>query len=388
MGIDGSKGGAILFALAAAALASAGAPAQIAVSANDNKAVMNDGVVSIPANVAADTVTLINLGVSPPKVIAEIAAPSSVVGPPSSVAVASDESIAIVTAAIKIDPADAKKTVPDNRVSVIDLKASPPAVVQTVIAGMGAAGVAINRAGTLVLVANRAEGSVSVFSVAAKRLTPVGKIQLGAANSGPSAVSFTPDGKSALVTRDGDHKISVLSIDGSKVEHAKRDMNAGLRPYPLGITSDGRYAAIGNIGLGDGDADTMSLIDLQLKPPRVVETVTVGQTPEGLAVAPDGIHVAVTVMNGSNKPKASPYHAEKGLLRVFRIVQGRFQHVADASVGRWCQGAAWSANGQTLLVQCMVEREILAFAFNGKELKAAASIKVNGGPAGIHVANQ
>jgi len=388
MGIDGSKGGAILFALAAVALASAGAPAQIAVSANDNKAVLNDGVVSIPASVAADTVTLINLGVSPPKVIAEIAAPSSVVGPPSSVAVASDESIAIVTAAIKIDPADAKKTVPDNRVSVIDLKASPPAVVQTVIAGMGAAGVAINRAGTLVLVANRAEGSVSVFSVAAKRLTPVGKIQLGAANSGPSAVGFTPDGKSALVTRDGDHKISVLSIDGNKVEHAKRDMNAGLRPYPLGITSDGRYAAIGNIGLGDGDADTMSLIDLQLKPPRVVETVTVGQTPEGLAVAPDGIHVAVTVMNGSNKPKASPYHAEKGLVRVFRIVQGRFQHVADASVGRWCQGAAWSANGQTLLVQCMVEREILAFAFNGKELKAAASIKVNGGPAGIHVANQ
>jgi hypothetical protein len=36
----------------------------------------------------------------------------------------------------------------------------------------------------------------------------------------------------------------------------------------------------------------------------------------------------------------------------------------------------------------MSERELLVFGFDGKELKPSGSIKVNGGPAGIHVANQ
>src|SRR5262249_28740761 len=97
--------------------------------------------------------------------------------------------------------------------------------------GAGAAGVSINRAGTLALVANRSEGTVSVFSIAGHALTPVGKVNLGDDKSGPSHVAITPDGKTALVTRDGDNKISVLSIDGNKVEHTKRDISAGPPPY-------------------------------------------------------------------------------------------------------------------------------------------------------------
>src|SRR6202008_2858440 len=98
-------------------------------------------------------------GASPPKVLAEIKAPTSVVGPPQSVAISKDESFALVTAATKLDPSDPKKTVADNKLSVIDLKAKPPAVIATLEAGAGAAGVAINRAGTLALVANRTEGT-------------------------------------------------------------------------------------------------------------------------------------------------------------------------------------------------------------------------------------
>ena len=57
------------------------------------------------------------------------------VGVPQSVAVSKDESFAIVTSAMKVDPADPKKTAPDDRISVIDLKANPPAVTQTLQAG-------------------------------------------------------------------------------------------------------------------------------------------------------------------------------------------------------------------------------------------------------------
>jgi len=78
-------------AIAAFPLFSLNAAAQIAVSSNDGKVVLNNGTVSVPANPADDTVTIIDLGVSPPKVIAEIEAPSSVTGPPQNVAVAPDE---------------------------------------------------------------------------------------------------------------------------------------------------------------------------------------------------------------------------------------------------------------------------------------------------------
>jgi DNA-binding beta-propeller fold protein YncE len=377
-----------VLALLALPILSSGALAQLAVSANDNKAVLVDGVNTVPQNPAPDTVTIIDLSTSPPKIIGEVQAPTSVVGPPSSVAVAADESIALVTAATKIDPADPKKVVPDNKVSVIDLKASPPAVAGTAEAGAGAAGIAINRDGNLVLVANRSEGTVSVFTLSGKTLTTVGKIELGDAKSGPSAVAFSPDGKTALVTRDGDHKISVLSVDGSKVEYTKRDVNAGLRPYPLDISSRGDVAVISNIGIGTGDADTASLIDLQAKPPRVVDTVTVGQTPEGLKLSPDGRYAAVTVMNGSNKPKSSPFFNDNGLVVVLAIDGKKLSKVAEGKVGHWCQGAAWSKDSKTLLVQCMVEKEIQVLSFDGKELKSAGALKVSGGPAGIGTAER
>ena len=95
-----------------------------------------DGANVVPDKPAADTVSIIDLGVSPPKVIGEVKAPASVVGPPQSVAVSRDESFALVTGAFKVDPADPKKAVPDNKLSVIDLKAKPPAVIATLEAGL------------------------------------------------------------------------------------------------------------------------------------------------------------------------------------------------------------------------------------------------------------
>ena len=85
--------------LAALMSAAGGASAQLALSANDGKAVLVDGVNTVPASPAADSVTIIDLNSTPPKVVGEIAVPTSVVGPPSSVAIARDETFALVTAA-------------------------------------------------------------------------------------------------------------------------------------------------------------------------------------------------------------------------------------------------------------------------------------------------
>src|SRR5262245_11669445 len=67
------------------------ATAQIAVSANDNKITLVNGLNVVPDNPGPDTVMVLDIGVSPPKVLGEVNAPNSVVGVPQSVAVSSDE---------------------------------------------------------------------------------------------------------------------------------------------------------------------------------------------------------------------------------------------------------------------------------------------------------
>jgi len=81
------------------------ADAQIAVSANDNKVVNVNGTVKVVPNPPSDTVSVIDLKASPPRVIAEVQAPVSVVGPPLSVALTPDESLALVTASARSTPA-------------------------------------------------------------------------------------------------------------------------------------------------------------------------------------------------------------------------------------------------------------------------------------------
>ena len=49
---------------------------------------------------------------------------------------------------------------------------------------------------------------------------------------------------------------------------------------------------------------------------------------------------------------------------------------------------AWSRDNKSLLVQCMVEKELQVFGFDGKELKMTGAVKVNGGPAGIRTAER
>lgn len=365
------------------------AHAQLLLSTNDNKVELVNGAATVVKSPRPDTLTVIDTKSWPPKVVAELDVPGSVVGPPFSVAVAPDESIALVTANEKLDPSDATKRIANNTMSVVDLTATPPRIVATLETGRAPAGVSINRAGTLALVANRGEGTVSVYTIQGKTVTPAGKVTIADDKSGTSHVAIAPDGKLALVTRDGDDRISVLSIDGTKVEYTKRDISAGLRPYGIDIASSGVFAAVANIGRGGGDADTVSIIDLKAKPPRVASTLTVGQTPEGIKVSPDGSLVAAVVMNGSNKPKDSPFFNDSGKLVLLRVTGTDLSRASEAPIGHWSQGAAFSPDGKHVFVGNMVEKDIQVLALDGTILKdTGLRIGVKGGPAAIRFADK
>jgi DNA-binding beta-propeller fold protein YncE len=381
-----SKAALALITTSFIALTGSACYAELAVSANDGKMVMENGVATVRKEPLPDTVSIIELSGASPRIVAELPAPASVVGPPSSVAIAPDESFALVTGAMKVDPADPTKAIADDKLTVIDLKSSPPKILATLQAGAGAAGVSINRAATLALVANRSEGTVSVFTISGNTLTPAGKIALGDAKSGPSHPMFSRDGTTALVSRDGDNRIAVLSVDGAKVEYTKRDLFSGMRPYQIDSTGNGDVALLGNVGMSSGDTDSISVIDMRAKPIRVVTTISVGQTVEGRKMSPDGAYVAVNVINGSTKPKGSPFFNDYGLLKIYRIAGTELTPVTEAKVGHWCQGVAWSKDSKTVLVQCMVENEIATFAFDGKALTKTAPIAMKVSPAGIRTA--
>lgn len=122
-------------ALAALVLTGAAATAQIAVSANDGEIVQVDGRQVVPPDPEPDTATIIDLSRTPPRVLGEVEVRTSVVGSPESVAIAGDRSFALITVATKIDPVDPTKYVPDNTLSVVDLKSTKPGVMQASMPG-------------------------------------------------------------------------------------------------------------------------------------------------------------------------------------------------------------------------------------------------------------
>lgn len=363
------------------------ASAQIAVVALDGKQVLVDGVQTVPERPAPDAVMVLDLSQGFPRIIGLVAAPTSVIGPPGSVAVSPDETFALVTSSRRIDPTDPTVLIPDDRLSVIDLTGKAPRVSATLHAGAGPSGVSISPAGDLALVTNRAEGTVSIFRIQDGVLHDAGKVVIGPASVSPAHVIFFDGGRRALVSRDGDHRISILTITDTEVRLEPQTMAPGLRPYQIDTAGPRDFAVSANIGGGGRDEDTLSLIDLRPAIPRVVDVVAAGLTPEGVKMSPDGRYVAATINNGSNASTMSPRYHRDGIVQVWRIEnEGRLVRVAHAPGGAWGQGLAWSSDGKTLLAQSAADDRIDIYAFDGEHLSPEGQIPMPAGPAGIRTA--
>lgn len=333
-------------------------------SVQDGRAALNNGAPAV--NSAPDSLAVVELSGGRLVLKSSLALPTSLVGPPSSIAVSPDGSFALVSSATKRDPKDPGKVIGNDEVSVVALDGPAPSVVATLRTDEGASGISINRAGTLALVANRAAGTVSVLSIAIRQVKVIDKLVLPK-TSGPSHAQFTPDGRMALVSRDGDHRISVLRVEGDKVTLDRRDLSAGIRPYGLDIAADGAYAVVTNVGVGNGDRDTLSLIDLRADPPRVVDTVTVGQTPEAAFFWPDGRHLGVSVIDGSNKPAGSPFLGTASYQQ-YEVVDGRLVYRTRVTGGAWLQGSAFTADGRHAIVQDAMNRQLRLYRYDGGQL--------------------
>ena len=321
----------------------------------------------------------------PPRIIATLDAPASAIGPPTSVAVAADESFAVVSASTRIDPGAPQGWSPDNSVTVIDLTAHPPVVSQQLHAGNGAGGMRLSPDGKLLLMSNRFDGTVSVFAVADRKLTLAGTVMIDPGCQ-PAGIGFAGDGKTALVSCRLLNKVAVLNVDGTTVTVDPRPITTGVGPHTIMVNPAGTMAAVSNVGRGDGDMDTVSLIELTEKPYRTVQTTSVGHGPEGLRWSPDGRFLANDTQEGTTKPQGNPFRHEQGRLAIYAVEGTQMRLVAEAPIGHWSHGIVFSRIGRTILVQNMTERTIQVFGWDGAKLTPGEDLHMGAGPAAINVA--
>jgi DNA-binding beta-propeller fold protein YncE len=348
-----------------------------------------------------DTVSIIDIA-DPlkPKIVANLPLMNTITGPPVNLAITPDRRLALVANSLDwVKDGDGWKGVPDNKIYVIDLTASPPTQIATVEAGKQASGMAINRAGTLALVANRADDSISVLAIEGKTVKSVGTVAVATQPTSaipspppawPVAVAITPDGKRALVAKSGANRVGLLEIDGQKVSYAQvdgknYDMATGLNPLNVQITPDGKLAIVNNIGGGqDGQVDTVAVVDMEANPPRVIDQVVVGDGPEGLAISPAGGYAASLLLNGTGgTPKTAFYRHDKSYVALLKIDGKTVRKVAQADVGGLAEGIGFSPDGRYLYVGNFVDGDVDIMRVDADALTKVASFALPGHPASM-----
>jgi DNA-binding beta-propeller fold protein YncE len=316
-----------------------------------------------------------------PKIVANLPLKNSVVGPPVNLDIDPIGSVALVADSINvIKEGDALKQVPDNKIYVIDLKANPPKLTNTLEGGKQASGLSINPAGTLALVANRGDKSVSVLSIHGTDVKIVDTIEMG---DEVSQAVFTPDGKHALVTKNAANKVALLDVDGDKVTYAKHDILTGLYPYNIIISPDGAIALTadnGNNGTSDGNVDTVSVIDLTA-PVHVIDHVTVPDSPEGLAFSPKGSLAVSADALGSNHSKQDWYYHPHGVVSVLKVDGKNVTKVDDIEVGALPEAAAFTPDGRYLYVGNYIDQDFSILQVDGTKITDTGKrFKVPGHP--------
>jgi DNA-binding beta-propeller fold protein YncE len=378
--------------LAAAMGFTAVAQAQYLIIGNDEKVNFVDGkqVLSPPGK---DTVTIVDISDrAKPRIVASLPLENSIVGPPTNLAITPDNKLALVASSMDVvKDGDNLKSVPDNKLYVIDLTTSPPAVIATPQTGKQPSGLAINRAGNLAIVANRADNSVSVLSISGKTVSIVGTVPVAAPDAPaqqPSGVAITPDGKRALVIKATANKVALLDINGTAVTYKGYDMITGVFPYNVQITADGKLGIVNNngaTGSADGQVDTVAVIDMTLDPPRVVDQVVVGDAPEGLAVSPtSGYAVTVPTNGAGNVPKTAFFHHDHALAVLLKVDGKTVRKVGQTELGTLTEGVAFSPDGRYVYLANWGEQNLVTYRLDRDKLVAVGTpLKLPGHPASM-----
>lgn len=346
-----------------------------------------------------DRVMIYNIAETPdaPKLVADVPVSNSVFGPPTNLGFTPDASLAIVASSVSwVKNGEVWESVPDTRLNLIDMRGPKPELFGTLEVGKQPSGIAISRDGKWMGVANRNGRSVSLISISAGASPPHPTDSLTVAHHDTveiegeaAAVAITPDSKRMLVTKFGEHAVAVLDIEEGKLKYdPKNDLTVGRWPYNVQITPAGDMALVANNGMNglpDGHVDTVSVVDMQADPPRVVDHVVVGDGPEGLAISPDGKLALVPILQGSAPWfEETWFHNDNGKVVVLSIDGLNVKKVGEVPVGRFPEGVGFSQDGKWAYVGDLLDDRVTILKIDGQTVTdSGRSIKLPGHPASL-----
>lgn len=373
---------AAVIALAIAAISPARAAPFMIVGNDEKPGTDAQGKPAVNAT-GNDTVLIVDVAEpEAPKIVATLQLENSIVGPPTNLAISPKGNLALIADSMTVAEVDgARKLVPTDKVFVIDLTSTPPKLLQTLTLGKQPSGLSFSPAGDMVLVCNRADGSISVLRIDGMQVRPTGTVAISA---GVSHVVFTPDGKHALALKSPDNRIAMLDVDDDKVTYNKLDLPTYPFPYNVVVTPDSKLAITadnGNLGSSDGSLDAVSVVDLEGAHPHVIAHVTVEDAPEGLAISPDGKLVAVANVNGSNMKQAW-FHHPNGSVSVLRIDGKTVTPLKTVEVGAFPEAIVFTPDGRYIYVGNFADQDFSILRVDGSDVtNTGKRFKVPGHPA-------
>ncbi|MFM2352664.1 MAG: hypothetical protein RLZZ608_70 [Actinomycetota bacterium] len=174
-----------------------------------------------------------------------------------------------------------------NTVSVISTATNT--VTATIPVGDSPSGIAITPDGTTAYIPNAFSNTVSVVTTATNTVTAT--IPVGEA---PTDIAITPDGTTAYVTNAFSGTISIIATASNTVIVA---ISVGEGPGGVAITPDGATAYVlkyfRRTESGTYENDSMVTV-VSVATMSVTDTFSVGDSPNGVAITPDGTTAYVT----------------------------------------------------------------------------------------------
>jgi DNA-binding beta-propeller fold protein YncE len=319
-----------------------------------------------------------------PKIRASLPLANSLLGPPTNLQITPDGKLGLVAnSVVHVQDGNTWKSVPDDKLYVIDLTANPPKLIDTVTVGRQPSGLSISRKGDLALIANRDGKSVSVVSMQGSTVKAVGEVPV---EQQAAAVVVAPDGKRAFFCLNLVNKIGVLTIDGQKVTYDKSmDIPSAFNPYNIDITPDGKYVIASNTGAQKNNVDAEVIIEATGPHPHVVDLMSPGSGPEGFAIAPDGKTAATPLLLGTAAKDTDWFKTKGGELVLMSIgTGGKLTVIARAALGGLPEGIAYSPNSDYLYVGNFIDKDLQVFHIAGGNLtEVGPRLKLPGQPASM-----
>jgi DNA-binding beta-propeller fold protein YncE len=147
----------------------------------------------------------------------------------------------------------------------------------------------------------------------------------------------------------------------------------------LALTADN-----GNAGAADGHVDTVSVIDIEATPPRVIDKVVVGDAPEGFVISPAGKMAVAVLLRGTNSATDAFFYHRNATVVALKIDGKKVTRSNEVEARGLPEGAVFSEDGRYLYVGIFLDQDISVLKVEGDKLvDTGRSVQLPGHPASM-----